>query len=95
MDTPSCKPGIRCSNLFILSNKEMLLSSSGCDLDIWPRLYASIGPFEWLFSSATFFRQKGQRSKVIHQKFDGEFFCLVSSTTEKNQTANRVRYNKT
>ena len=53
------------------------------------------GPFEWLFSSSTFFRQKGQRSKVIQQKFDGEFFRLVSSTTEKNQTANQVGYNKT
>ena len=50
---------------------------------------------EWLFSSLTFFRQKGQRSKVIQQKIDGEFSRLVSSTTEKNQTANRVGYNKT
>ena len=49
----------------------------------------------WLFSSSTFFRQKGHRSKVIQQKFDGEIFRLVSSTTEKNQTANRVGYNKT
>ena len=45
--------------------------------------YITIGPFEWLFSSSTFFRQKGQRSKVIQQKFDGNFFRLVSSTTEK------------
>ena len=60
----------------------------------WSDCFALIGPFEWLFLSSTFFRQKGQRSKVIHQKFDGEFFRLVSSTTETNQTANRVRYNK-
>ena len=50
----------------------------------------SLYPFEWLFSSSTFFRQKGQRSKVIQQKFDGEFFRLVTSTAGKNQTANRV-----
>ena len=36
-----------------------------------------------------------KRSKVIQQKIDGKFFRLVSSTTEKNQTANRVGYNKT
>ena len=53
----------------------------------------SIGPFEWLFSSSTFFFVK--KVKVIQQKFDGEFFRLVSLTTGKNQTANRVRYNKT
>ena len=57
--------------------------------------FTTLGPFEWLFSSSTFFLQRGQRSKDIQQKFDGEFFRLVSSTTEKNQTANRVRYYKT
>ena len=36
-----------------------------------------------------------KRSEVIQRKFDGEFFRLVLSTTEKNQTANRVGYNKT
>ena len=36
-----------------------------------------------------------KRSKIIEQKFDGEFFRLVSSTREKNQTADRVGYNKT
>ena len=51
----------------------------------------TIGPFEWLFSSSTFFRQKSQRSEVIQQtKFDGVFFRLVSSTTRKNQTGNQV-----
>ena len=53
----------------------------------------TIGPFKWLFSSSTFFLQKGQRSKVIQQKIEGEFFRLVSSTTKKNQTANGVGYN--
>ena len=55
----------------------------------------TLGPFEWLFSSSTFFRQKGQMSKVIQQKIDGEFFRLALSTTEKNQAANQVGYNKT
>ena len=59
------------------------------------RMWGGNSPFEWLFSSSTFFRQKGLRSKVIQQIFDGEFFSHVSSTTAKNQTANRVGYNKT
>ena len=75
----------RCENIDLIAGNDTALNTVKNEL----------GPFEWLFSSSTFFRQKGQRSKVIHQKFDGEFFRLVSSTTEKNQTANRVRYNKT
>ena len=43
-----------------------------------------------VFVIDVFSSQFDVRSKVIKQKFDREFFRLVTSTTEKNKTAIQV-----